>query len=199
MTMPLSSMLSMARPFADRTGIRTRVLSLAGYCARMQTADAIRLFDYVYWVRDRILRAASNLSDEAFRSTDTVATRDLRTTLVHELDVEWSWRERLRGDSPADPEVAEVELKAADYPTVETVSERWHRDEAEMRAWVVGLSDADLAAPPSSEHARLPLSDYLLHVVGHAIEEFTEAALLLTRAGQTPGDIEFLEFADPRP
>jgi hypothetical protein len=40
--------------------------------------------------------------------------------------------------------------------------------------------------------------DYLLHVVGHGIEEFTEAALLLTRAGHSPGDIEFLEYVDPR-
>ncbi len=163
----------------------------------MQTADADRLFDYLYWVRDVILSAAANMTDEAFRSTESVATRDLRATLVHELDVEWSWRRRLMA-GPRERRDPEVELKPADYPTLDTLVDHWHRDEAEMRAWLAGLSDVDLAAAPSDERGRLPLADYLFHIVGHGIEEFTEAALLLTRSGHPPGEIEFLQFADPR-
>jgi uncharacterized damage-inducible protein DinB len=172
-----------------------RFLRALGHTADMHTADVRRLFDYLYWVRDTILTAAADLPDEAFRATDTVATRDLRSTLVHELDVEWSWRKRLTG---AAPEVDEAELQASDYPTVEALAEHWRRDETTMRDWIGTLTDAQLAAAPAHERANLPLADYLLHVVGHAIEEFTEAALLLTRAGHSPGRIEFLEYADPR-
>jgi uncharacterized damage-inducible protein DinB len=161
----------------------------------MQTADVVRLFDYLYWIRDRILAAAAHLPDEEFRSTETVATRDLRSTLVHELDVESSWRLRLAGVAP---EAEEPELHAPDYPTIAALAEDWRRDESAMRAWIGSLSDAQLAASPAHERASLPLVDYLLHVVGHGIEEFTEAALLLTRAGHSPGDIEFLEYVDPR-
>ena len=67
----------------------------------MRIADVARLFDYLYWIRDRVLTAAAGLSDDDFRSTETVATRDLRSTLVHELDVESSWRQRLAGVDPA--------------------------------------------------------------------------------------------------
>lgn len=161
----------------------------------MQTADAVRLFNYLYWMRDRVLSAAANLSDEAFRSTDTVATRDLRSTLVHELDVESSWRKRLSGG--ALEEDAESELRAADYPNVDALAEHWRTDETAMRAWIGSLTDAQLAAPPGDERAKLPLADYLVHVVAHAIAEFTEAALLLTHAGHSPGDIVFLRYAHP--
>lgn len=162
----------------------------------MQSGDVVRLFDYMYWIRDRILQAAENLPDEAFRSTDTVATRDLRSTLVHELDVESSWRERLTRLEPQ-PD-AEIELHASDYPTVEALARHWRADETAMRGWIGGLTDAQLVEHPAHERAQVPLADYLLHIVGHAIEEFTEAALLLTRSGHPPGHLEFLDYVDPR-
>lgn len=172
------------------------------YAERMQTGDAERLFDYIYWVRDRILAAASNLTPEAFRSTDGLATRDLRATLVHELDVEWSWRERL-SDRPGATRSA-VEMVPDDFPDLDALSARWRQEEQIMRRWLSALSDGDLAAPPAGQPPdlpiSLPLSDYLTHVVGHAIEEFTEAALLLTRAGHSPEGIEFLKYANrPQP
>ena len=33
-----------------------------------------------------------------------------------------------------------------------------------------------------------------VHLVSHAVQQFSEAAVLLTRAGHSPGDIGFLEF-----
>jgi uncharacterized damage-inducible protein DinB len=163
----------------------------------MTTAEAIELFDYLYWARDRVLDAAAGLSESEFVAPETVTNRDLRATLVHELDVQWSWRERLRG-VPSEVWGELVELKADDYPTVESVAEHWHRDETEMRAWLGALADADLAAPPPNERPRFPLSYYVLHLVSHGIQQFSEAAVLLTRAGHSPGDIGFLEFVELR-
>ncbi len=168
--------------------------------------ELVRLFDYLYWMRDRILAQVAALPPGAFTSPDTVTTRDLRATLVHELDVEWSWRERLiRGRWPersglepgrADPE---PELDPSDFPTVETLAMHWRRDEAAMRTWLGGLTTDALAGPPSNEpDARFPLWVFGLHVVSHGVQQLREAAVLLSRAGRPPGDLEFLDYADER-
>ena len=163
----------------------------------MRVTEAIELFDYLYWARDRVLAAAAGLDASAFVAAETVTNRDLRATLVHELDVQWSWRERLRG-IPSEVWGELEDLQAGNYPSVEAIAEHWARDEAEMRAWLGSLGDADLATPPPNEKARFPLAYYVLHLVSHGIQQFSEAAVLLTRAGRSPGDIGFLEFARQR-
>ena len=159
----------------------------------MRASEATELFDYLYWARDRILRAAAGLDDVSFTAPDTVTNRDLRATLVHELDVQWSWRERLRG---ADWEEwgPDAELRGDDYPSLESVADHWRRDEAEMRAWLASLTDDDLDAPPVRPEDRLPLWQFVMHLVSHGIQQFSEAAVLLTRAGRSPGDIGYLEY-----
>jgi len=161
----------------------------------MRTNDVVTLFDYLYWARDAVLRAAAELSANEFTATDTVTTRDLRATLVHELDVQWSWRERLRGQDWAEwgPD---AELTAEDYPTMEAVTEHWTRDEIEMRGWLASLTDADLDAPPPRDEDPYPLWFYAMHLVSHGIQQLSEAAVLLTNAGHSPGDIGFLEFVE---
>ena len=91
--------------------------------APMRTGDATTLFDHLYWIRDAVLSASERLPPDAFSATDTVTNRDLRSTLVHELDVQWSWRERLKGADWAEwgPD---AELRADDYPTVASVATR---------------------------------------------------------------------------
>ncbi len=164
----------------------------------MRVSEATTLFDYLYWIRDRILRAAAELEDDEFTAPDTVTNRDLRATLVHELDVQWSWRERLRG---ADWEEwgESAELRGEDYPTVAAIAEHWARDERETRVWLAGLADDDLDAPPVRDEDRAqPLWIFVMHLVSHGIQQFSEAAVLLSRAGHSPGDIGFLEFIQSR-
>jgi uncharacterized damage-inducible protein DinB len=163
----------------------------------MRTSEATTLFDYLYWTRDAVLIAAAELEAGEFTGTDTVTTRDLRATLVHELDVQWSWRERLKG-ADWDEWGPDADLTADDYPTIESLREHWTRDEADMRAWLASLTDADLDAPPVREEDRLPLWHFVMHLVSHGIQQFSEAAVLLTRAGHSPGEIGFLEFVGSR-
>ena len=163
----------------------------------MRISEATALFDYLYWTRDAILAAAAELDAGEFTGTDTVTTRDLRATLVHELDVQWSWRERLKG-ADWDEWGPDADLTADGYPTIESLREHWTRDEADMRAWLASLTDADLDAPPVREEDRLPLWHFVMHLISHGIQQFSEAAVLLTRAGHSPGEIGFLEFVGSR-
>jgi uncharacterized damage-inducible protein DinB len=166
----------------------------------MRRQDLQVLFDFTYWMRDRILERAARLASTEFTAPSGVTTRNLRGTLVHTLDVEFSWRARLRGEAEA---VWKKELAVGDYPTVGSLAEHWRRDEAEMRAWLAALDDAELArefvldpAGSVASGERYPLWYYVLHVHTHSHQQLADAAVLLTRMRQSPGNLEFLDFAD---
>jgi uncharacterized damage-inducible protein DinB len=156
--------------------------------------DILTQFEYLYWQRDRALIKAAELTPAEFRDPGTVSWRDLRSTFVHELDVERSWLLRLRGQ-PRD--LWDVTLEAADYQDVATIAEEWQRDEAEALAWLSDLTESDLAAPNTENGLEgFPLSTYLEHVVMHGVESLSAAAILLDRAGHPMGDVGFLDFID---
>src|SRR5256885_1227699 len=144
----------------------------------MNKADIDHLIDYMYWVNSRVLDAAGHLAEDDLVDARPPTTRDLRATLVHELDVEWSWRLNLQGRLSD----ATEDLKPEDYPDVAALRHRWRRDEAEMRAWLAPMTDDDIARPTSSALSRdvRPLWKYLLHIVFHAAQQHSDAATLLT-------------------
>ena len=162
----------------------------------MQTTDIQALFDYLYWRRDRVLAGADAIGPEAFVATAGAASRDLRGTLVHELDVERSWRLRLQGTPDAEWDQA---LQDGDYAAVQVLREQWASDETEMLAWIAGLSDAALAAPVTVNRLDgFALEAYLTHVVMHGIQSFSEAGALLAAAGHSVGDVDYLDSYDDR-
>jgi uncharacterized damage-inducible protein DinB len=156
--------------------------------------DVIRLFEYLYWIRDRALVRAAELTPAAFIDPATVTYRDLRATLVHELDVERSWRLRLRGEPP---DVWDITLDPTDYPDIGTLVGHWQDDEGETLTWLSGLTEDDLAASVTVNGLEgFPLSSYLVHVVMHGIESLSAAAILLDRTGHSVGEVGFLDFVD---
>ena len=158
-------------------------------------SEVTLLWNHVYWMRDRILRAADNVP-EVLVENAPATIRDLRATLVHELDVEWSWRERLRG-IPFETWGPDGELKPADYPTLKSIRHHWERDEREMRNWLETLSDETLNAPWEVEKpGGRPLWQHLMHLYTHAIQQFSDAAVILSGADSSPGELDFGEFME---
>jgi uncharacterized damage-inducible protein DinB len=164
----------------------------------MRRKDIETLFGFSYWMKDRVLACAAKLTTAEFQAPSGLTTRDLRGTLVHTLDVEGSWRARLQGRPE---EVWKKELPLSDYPTAKALIDHWQRDEREMRAWLASLDDEKLAQihdlePGSPPKERFPLWYYVLHIHSHTQQQLGDAAVLLTRMRQSPGNIEFLEYAD---
>jgi len=130
-----------------------------------------------------------------WRADDHITTRGLRATLVHELDVEWSWRLALEG-RPESEWGQDQEMRAEDFPTVATLRERWTVESDALRAWVASLSDVDLEAPTHPGLASRPLPRWMFvqHLVSHGAQQAADAATLLTADGASPGEIGFLEY-----
>jgi uncharacterized damage-inducible protein DinB len=84
-------------------------------------------------------------------------------------------------------------------PTLHALKERWQVEEQEMRAYLGSLSDLDLngmvryGIPDGIVRERV-LWHCLLHVVNHGTQHRSEAAVLLTSYGQSPGELDFTLF-----
>ena len=161
----------------------------------MRRADVVALLDYSYWANRRTLDAAADVPLERFTAPSGGLTwRGLRGTLVHLLDVERSWRRRLRGEAP---ESWQASLREDDYPTPDALRDACEHDEAEMRAWLADLDDERLASVVDlGGKDRFPLWYFLMHVLTHSIQQRRDATLLLDRAGHGPGELEFLDYED---
>ena len=158
-------------------------------------SEVTLLYEHLYWMRDRILKAAEEVPEVLIEKAPATI-RDLRATLIHELDVEWSWRERLRG-IPFETWGPDGELNAADYPTLKSIRHHWVRDEEVMRSWLATLTDSTLnSAWEVEKPGGLPLWQHLMHLYTHAIQQFSDAAVILSRADSSPGELDFLEFLE---
>jgi uncharacterized damage-inducible protein DinB len=160
----------------------------------MRQRELATLFDFNYWAHRRILATAARLTDPQFTLRSVIVGRDLRATLVHTLDVECSWRLRLQRRPE---EEWRKTLPTNDYRNLTSLADHWKRDEAEMRAWVATLDDEALARSADLDaKEQYPLWYYLVHLFTHSQQHRAESAQLLTQLGHSPGDIDFLDFAD---
>ncbi len=161
----------------------------------MNTQDLRTLYDYNYWANKRILSAAAQLSQDQFAAASTNSYGSLRGTLVHVLDAEFAWRMLLQHKTLEHFR----ELSEDDFPTVAALSERWREDEQSMRAWLTTLTDADLAGTiryttDEGDVRERVLWHCLWHVVNHGTQHRSEAAVLLTDYGCSPGGLDFTAF-----
>jgi uncharacterized damage-inducible protein DinB len=154
----------------------------------------VTLVDYMYWAHRRVLATAARLTPAQFTLPSVIAGRDLRATFVHTLDTEWSWRLRLQGRPE---EEWKKSLATSDYRNVAALADHWRRDEDEMREWVASLDDETLARSVDlGGNEQYPLWYYLIHMVTHSQQHRAESAQLLTQLGRSPGDLDFLDYAD---
>ena len=158
----------------------------------MRQADLLELAGFNYWANRRLLAVCEQLTPDQWTAAATVGSRTLRGVLVHTLDTEWSWRLRLQGPEAGDDD---EDLTADNFPTVSSLAEAWAADEAEMMSWLNSLTDDDLARSiPVPWGREYILWRLIVHVFSHSTQQRAEAAILLTRAGHSPGDVEFLNY-----
>lgn len=160
----------------------------------MQKADILTLYDYNAWATARVLHATEHVSTEQFLAPARLSFGSLRGTLVHALSAEWVWRVRCQENVSPSSMLAED-----DFPTVASLVERWHREEVAMRAFLNQLNDERLNQTVAYTSTKgVPYSNsvwqLMVHVVIHSTQFRSEAGLVLTEYGYSPGDLDMIVF-----
>jgi uncharacterized damage-inducible protein DinB len=159
----------------------------------MNKQDILILYKYNQWTNARILNAAANVTQKQYLAPASFPHEGLRGTLVHALFAEWIWRHRWEGTSP------NYRLKPEDFPTFESLHERWVEEEKLLMAFVDGLTDKRLnskfsyTSTEGKPFTRI-LWQAMAHLVNHGTQHRTEAAAILTDLGHSPGDIDLIYF-----
>ncbi len=154
----------------------------------MNRQDILTLIQFNIWANDRLLAACEQLTDDAFirAVTPDPGWGSLRGILVHALDTEYGWRSILQEED------GDTILDSADFPTLSTLRTRW---EVENRAWLDYVSNlTDEQIQRAGDDGALNVWQTIMHVVMHGIQHRSEAAVIMTEAGHSPGELDFDRF-----
>ncbi len=153
----------------------------------MLTGIMKALYDYDRWANRRLFDAVTSLPPgTADRETGSqFSSPTLKGMLAHILGAEVNWLARWKGHSPISI------LSAKDFPDLDALRSRWNQLEAELSAFVSGLSEGDLARvihykTTEGQSRSLPLWPLMQHVANHSTHHRSELATMLTMLGSPP-------------
>ena len=163
----------------------------------MRVSDLERLYDYGYWANKHLIGIVSQLSPEQFTQSVGGSYGSIRNTLVHTMSAEWGWLAKCGGPKRAD------RLKPEAYPTLASLVQEWSGVEANVRAFLSGLKDEDLARDVDfaigdgpREHGTL--GHLMQHAAIHGVHHRGQVALLLRMLGCAPGNFDLLFYDETR-
>jgi uncharacterized damage-inducible protein DinB len=146
------------------------------------------LYDYHRWANHRLFDVAVALGEAINRDLGKQwSTPTVKSMFAHLYGADAVWLARWKGAPP-------VRLFGdADFASMTDLRARWDLLEAEQRAFVDGLHEADLARPvtyksESGEQFRVALGPSLQHVVNHATHHRSETATMITLISGSPPD-----------
>jgi uncharacterized damage-inducible protein DinB len=152
------------------------------------------LYRYNRWANDRMLEAASSLTQAEFTKDLASSHPSVRDTLTHMVWAEWIWLQRWKGTSP------QVVFEVKD-PDVGTLRARWVDVELEQRAFIETITTESLLGLVQyvnlqGQAWRYPLWRQMYHVVNHSSYHRGQLTTMLRQLAARPIPTDFLVFHD---
>jgi uncharacterized damage-inducible protein DinB len=154
----------------------------------METTLIRELYGYHHWANRRLFEVARGLGAEP-QSRDMGKPWSFPTLtrmFSHIYGADWLWLQRFRGVSP-------TTMPGPEFATLDALRPAWDALEAEQRAHLDLLTEADLARIVSFKNTQgieghVALGPLLQHVVNHATHHRSEAAAMITLISGSPPD-----------
>ena len=157
------------------------------------SADTLRLhLDYSAWASQRMLDAASKLTEDErsrdFKTSDKCVT----STLAHAFAADRVWLGRIQGNPPPafiDDKDRQFDVLRKEWPALQ---QRW-------KEWAAPLTDQDVVAKISYKDLKgnayeQLLWQILLHVVNHATHHRGQVSGFLRSMGHAPPPLDLIAF-----
>jgi uncharacterized damage-inducible protein DinB len=151
--------------------------------------DVRYLFAYDRWATRRVLAVIDGVPPDVWGATGVVGDRGLGAILVHQLGAHMRWRLGLGGDDEA---ASAARPEREPLPSPDVLARRWADEWDATDAWLDGITNPWLDELGDG----VPFWQMLVHVVNHGTQHRAEAAVLLTDAGHSPGDLDMIFFAE---
>jgi uncharacterized damage-inducible protein DinB len=165
------------------------------------TKDDIRLlYEYDRWANDRVLRAASALSEEQFRRDLGGSFRSVRDALVHIIGGEWGWLTYWKEPNPSAAFVAElwdrheVLFRPESFPDVAAVRSKLAEIEKEQMEFVSGVTNESLQRMLPLRGTQISLAHLMQHLANHSTYHRGQIALMIRQLGAKPLATDFHVF-----
>jgi len=157
------------------------------------SADTLRLhLDYSAWASNRMVDAASQLTEEELCRDFRTSDKCVVNTLAHAFAADRVWLGRIQGNPPAtfiDDKDRQLDALKTEWPALQS---RW-------KQWAAALNDQDVLANISYKDLKnnsyqQPLWQILLHVVNHATHHRGQVSGFLRAMGHTPPPLDLIAF-----
>jgi uncharacterized damage-inducible protein DinB len=152
----------------------------------------------------RLIEVADGMSTEEWVLPDGGLDASIRGTLVHVVEAQRHWLNWWSGVE-ADWRMARrrARLDPAAFPDPASLRPACDEIDRDLRAFLATLSETDLervfvSQLPDGRELRPVLWEMMLHVANHGTQHRSEAALMLTARGRSPGELDLGLYFDRR-
>jgi len=153
--------------------------------------DPLVLFRYTCWANDRVMAGVEQLSEELLMIPIRPEFQSVFGLLVHIMSAEHIWLSRWKGISPTSL------LTTDNIPDLKTLKAAWSPLRAEMLGYLAGVGDANqivVYRTTKGVEYQDVLWHLVLHLVNHATEHRSQAALYMATHGIDLGNLDFIVY-----
>ncbi len=153
------------------------------------------MYDFTNWANDRTLTTAAALTEEQLDEPRPYQLPSLRSIFVHMMSSEALWLERM-----ASPGSAPNMLNPADFPRLDLIRSHWEQQRENFRNYLGRLTDGTVNGPirysrPSTGQVfESSAAELISQLFQHAAQHRSEAAVILTELGHSPGELGILTY-----